>query len=45
MVSRVTKENLAALRTLEVEVRGVLPCESDSTVDLDVLSGCVEIRV
>ena len=45
MVRRVTEQQLGALGTLEVQVCWVLPGEADATMDLDVLSRCVEVRL
>ncbi len=43
MVSRVTEQQFTRLGTLEVQVRRVLPGETDTTVNLDVLGCSVEI--
>ena len=43
VVSRVTEQQFAALSPLEVEVRVVLPRETNTTVDLNVLTGTVEV--
>src|SRR6476469_8268565 len=45
VVRGVTEQDLRALRTLEVQVRIVLPGEADAAVDLDVLGRGVEVRV
>src|SRR5664279_3974565 len=45
VVRGVTQVDLGALRALEVQVRGVLPGETDATVDLDVLGRRVEVRL
>ncbi len=43
VVGRVAKQQLGTLGPLEVQVGGVLPREANATVDLDVLSGGVEV--
>ena len=45
MVGRVAEQQLGALGTLEVKVCRMLPGESDATVDLNVLSGGVKVRL
>src|SRR4051794_334092 len=45
VVGGVAEEELGRLGPLEVQVRGVLPREPDTTVDLDVLGGGVEVRL
>jgi hypothetical protein len=45
VVLRAAQQRAAALRALEVEVRGVLPGEADAAVDLDALARAVEERV
>ena len=45
VVRRVTEQQFRRLRTLEVEVRWVFPGETNTTVDLNVLSGCMEVSL
>ena len=45
VVGRVTEQQLARLGPLEVQVRRVLPGEADTTVDLNVFSRGVEVRL
>jgi hypothetical protein len=40
---RITEEKLDGLRPLEIEVRRMLPRESDSAMNLDRLSGYMEV--
>ena len=45
MIGRIPEHQLAALGALEVEVSRVLPGEANAAVNLDVLRGCVEVRL
>ena len=45
MVRRIAEQQLRALGTLEVQVCWVFPGEADATVNLDVLSCSVEVRL
>src|SRR5881392_4063460 len=45
VVGGIAEQELGRLRSLEVEVRRVLPREADAAVDLDVLGGGVEVGV
>lgn len=45
MICGITKQQFAALGTLEVQVRWVFPSETDTTVDLNVLSSRMEVRL
>ena len=45
MISRIAEQQLAALGALEVQMRWVFPGETDAAVDLDVLSGRVEVSL
>jgi hypothetical protein len=45
VVGGVSQDQLGRLRPLEVQVGIVLPGEADASVDLDVLCGCVEVRL
>ena len=45
VVRRVTEQQFRRLRTLEVEVCWVFPGETNTTMDLNVFSGCVEVSL
>src|SRR5579864_5481715 len=45
MVRRISKKQLTRLGALEIQVGVVIPGEADTTVDLNILGSCKEVRI